>query len=221
MAPRRDHRTEAADPTRVVERRTFALVGLVPAQVLQLAELFRNGSKEELVSLLMEEAGLPWAHALETAWEHDEAEARSRGLFDFSWHRRARQIDPIITARSIAGFDVLLEAARQLDSKTLPLLEFIDANDPDNPRRVQGPAWWAAWHAAAATQPGGWLEVDELGTLAEYWWQISSADVEEACLEALGATFTHPGCWQLLNDLGGFFSQCVSEKRSVLVEVDV
>lgn len=221
MRSRKDHEMDAADPTRVVERHTFALVGLIPSQVLELADLFRTGSKEDLVHLLMEEAGLPWAHALETAWDNAEDEARRNALFDFSWHRRARQIDPIITARSIAGFDVLLEAARQLGSATAPLLEHIDANDPDNPRRSEGPKWWAAWHAAASTQPGGWLELDELQRLANCWWEISSAEVEEACLEALGATFTHAGCWQLLNDLGGFFSQCVSEKRAVLVEVDV
>jgi hypothetical protein len=168
----------------------------------------------------MEEAGLPWARAFETAWDRDEAEARRAGVFDYSWHRRARRVDPIITARSVSGFDVLLEAAQQIGSETTPLLRHIDANDPANPRRHDGPNWWSAWHASAATNPGGWLEQDELRTLANCWWQVSSAEVEAACLEALGARFTHPGCWQLMNDLGGFFSQCVSEKRVVLVEVD-
>lgn len=212
--------TDPADGQRVVERHTFALVGLVPAQVVELDELFRIGSKDDLVQLLTEEAGFPWAHALETAWEKDEAEARRNGLFDFNWHRRARRIDPIITARSIAGFDVLLMAARQLGTDAAPLLTHIDANDPNNPRRAEGPDWWEAWHYAASTQPGGWLQREEVCALADCWWQIASAEVEEACLEALGATFTHPGCWQLLNDLGGFFSQCVSEKRAVLIEVD-
>ncbi|MFN2388961.1 MAG: hypothetical protein ABR575_05070 [Actinomycetota bacterium] len=206
---------------RQAELRTFALIGLVPDPVMEVIELFRTGDRSQLSAALQEEAGLPWVRSFESAWEIDPTAARRSGLFDLLWHRRARDVDPIITARNFAGFDVLLDAARRAAPDLAVLLAGIDPNDPVNPRVADGPAWCRAWHEAAATHPGGWLAGDEVRALCEGWWKLTGGDLEQICVETMGATYTHPGCWTLLSELGGFFSQCVSEGRSVVVEVDL
>ena len=206
---------------RALSLRTFSLLGIVADDIVSLTRTFETAGPDELVATLRDEAGHPWAaHAFEDAWATDPAEARRRGLFDLVWHRRALQIDPFMAARDFAGFDVLLDAARRVSPAAAELLAHVDGNSPDNPRAQHGPPWWEAWHGAAATQPGGWLELDEVRALSDAWSSLATPEVEEACLGALGVAFTHPGCWTLLWDLGGFFAQCASEGRVVVVEVD-
>lgn len=207
--------------SRRVELRSFGLVGVVPEPILDIVRRFRESDLNELKSLLRTEAGHPWAaHSLEDGWREDEDEARRRGLFDLIWHRRALQTDPFLAAHDFAGFDVLLDAAHQVAPDVADLLAHLDGSDPENPRAADGPEWWSAWHTAAMTQPGGWLGHEEVKALCDSWWKVSTPEVEENCLALLGATYTHPGCWSLLSDLGGFFAQCSSENRVVVVEVD-
>ncbi len=204
-----------------VELKTFSLHGIDDEQILLFSNTFTTADKELLQAQLREEVGHPWAaNALAETWEENEVEARRRGLFDLIWHRRARQVDPFVPARDFAGFDVLVDAAQHLCPEVAQLLVFVNGNDPTNPRAFDGPEWWRAWHEGAATRAGGWLSTDEVRRLSSSWWKISAAEVEAACLTALGATYTHPGCWALLSDLGGFFAQCSSENRVVVVEVD-
>lgn len=202
------------------ELRTFALVGLVPEQVLDLVALFRSGDRTSMVARLSEEAGLPWVSAFEAKWGSDEHQARKDGLFDLTWHRRARELDPIITAPNFAGFDVLIDMAEQIAPDAGRLLRLIDPNDHVNPRCREGPDWWQAWHEASGTQAGGWLERAEIQEIWQAWPHVTQPEVEQTCLEAMGASYTHPGCWTLLNDLSGFFAQCISERRGALAEVD-
>ena len=199
---------------------TFSLIGLLPEEVIEVSALFAQAEPEVLRARLLEEAGFPWAHAFDVAWQKDPAEARARGLFDLLWHQRARERDPMMTAPDYSGFNVLLEAIAQIEPGVARLLSHIDACRTDNPRRRAGPPWWAAWHTGTATTPCGWLELDEVRALHEAWPRIAVPELEEACLTALGATYTHPGCWRLLADLGGFFAQCASEQRVVVAELD-
>lgn len=209
------------EPVRSLELRTFSLVGLVPDHITELAKLFLQGSKAAIAARLSDEAGLPWVRSFEDRWREDEDAARRDALFDLTWHRRARELDPIVTARNFSGFDVLLEAASQIDPELRQLLGNVDPNHDDNPRTLEGPEWWRSWHDATGTKPGGWLDLDETTRLWRRWGALTQPGIEQRCLEAMGATYTHPGCWTLLDDLGGFFAQSVSEGRCVLAEVDV
>lgn len=199
---------------------TFCLVGLLADEVTELSTLFERAEPEVLRARLLEEAGFPWAHAFDIAWQQDPAEARTRGLFDLLWHQRALERDPMMTAPDYSGFNVLLEAISQVEPGLAQLLSHIDACRTDNPRRRAGPGWWQAWHAGTATTPCGWLDLDEVRAVHEIWPRIAVPELEEACLTALGATYTHPGCWRLLADLGGFFAQCACEQRVVIAELD-
>ncbi len=205
---------------RPADLRSFGLVGIVADQVLDVVRLFERADRATLSNVLRERAGYPWARAFDDAWSQDEAEARRRGLFDLVWHRRALQVDPMVQAPAYAGFDVLLEVVQGMAPNVHELLSHLNPIDPRNERRERGPDWWRAWHDAAATRSGGWLELDEVRALAQSWTVLASSEVEETCLELLGATFTHPGCWKLLSDLGGFFAQCATEKRVVVAELD-
>jgi hypothetical protein len=198
-----------------------AFVGLIPQQVNELVALFRDGEKEAIIDRLSEEAGMPWVRAFESRWSTDEAEARRDALFDLAWHRRARELDPIITAPDFAGFDTLLEVAEGAAPELWRVLRHIEPDGATNPRCHEGPAWWSAWHEATATVPGGWLDLEEVQHVWGSWSEITTVEVERACVEAMGATYTHPGCWGLLRDLSGFFAQCMSERRVALAEVDV
>ncbi|HVM35984.1 MAG TPA: hypothetical protein VM784_11650 [Actinomycetota bacterium] len=210
-----------ASSARRVELRTFGLVGVLSDPIVELVRKFSEGDKEELTALLRDEAGHPWAaHSFEDTWEEDQDEARHRGLFDLIWHRRALQKDPFLAAHDFAGFDVLLDAALEVAPDAGAFLASVDGSNPDNPRAADGPEWWNAWHTAAGTNPGGWLDNDEVKELCNLWWKVATPEVEEACLSLLGATYTHPGCWTLLSDLGGFFAQCSSEGRVVIAELD-
>ncbi len=210
--------SDAQEPS---ELGTFTLLGIVEGHIVELATQFRGAERAALVKLLRERAGHPWAaRAFESACDDDEAEARRRGLFDLVWHHRALDVDPMVTASYSGAFDVLVDAARKVAPDLAELLAHLDANDPANPRPRQGPEWWRAWHEAAGTRSGGWLDREEVRALSEKWWRVATPEVEEACLAAQGVTYTHPGCWKLLSDLGGFFAQCASERRVVVVEVD-
>lgn len=200
--------------------RTFSLVGVIPEQTLELSSLFESGDHDSMVARVSEEAGLPWVNAFQTAWVESEDQARTLGLFDLAWHRRARAIDPIVIARDFAGFDILVTEAGRLIPDLGVLLAHIDPNRPHE-RIHHGPDWWVAWHRAMRTQPGGWLEREEIRVLWDLWPRLMHPGFERSCLEIMGASYTHPGCWSLLDDLGGFFAQCVSECRGVLAEVDV
>jgi hypothetical protein len=201
--------------------RTFSLVGLIPDAVTELTSLFQEGSRTEIVARLSDEAGLPWVRSFEQRWAVDEEAARRDALFDLIWHRRARELDPIVTARNFSGFDVLLETAGGIDPGLRQLLGNIDPNDGHNPRAEEGPTWWRLWHEATGTEPGGWLSLEEINRLWQMWALLTQPGIEQTCVESMGATYTHPGCWALLDDLGGFFAQCVSEGRTALAEVDV
>ncbi len=214
-------RVNPDEGARRTELRTFALLGLVPDQITELHELFSTADPDKLIDTLQREAGYPWVHSFQSAWARNEADARGAALFDLTWHRRARQLDPTITARNFAGFDVLLQAAHEVAPELARLLRCIDPNDGDNRRKGEGPGWWRCWHAATSTEPGGWLEADEIRALWQGWPSLTTPELEQHCLESMGATYTHPGCWTLLSDLGGFFAQCVSERRAALAEVDV
>lgn len=206
---------------RRVEKHNFMLIGIEPDALLNICDTFRTAPREDLSQILLDQAGFPWVHPFEIAWEKDQDEARSRGLFDLLWHRRALNRDPVVSAQDFAGFDVLLDAARRIDVEAATLLGHVDGNNPANPRRAEGPRWWSEWHRATASKTGGWLEAEEVRTLHGRWHLVSEPEVEEACLEELGATYTGPGCWALLDEFGGFFAQCACEDRSVLVEVDL
>lgn len=221
-------RHEPPDPLEVIagarptERSAAALIGLPADEIVSLTERFRTDSRENLLAFLREEAGHPWAaHSFERTWDEDEQEARCRGLFDLIWHRRALAIDPIINVPAFSGFDVLMDAARRAAPELAHLLAHIDPHNPSNPRCSEGPDWWKAWHDSVATTSAGWLDADEVTALAESWWRLTQPELEEACVTMLGATYTHPGCWSLLSDLGGFFAQCMTEKRVVAVEADL
>lgn len=216
--PRDADRSGAA---RSLELRTFALVGLVPEQITELSELFRRADKPAIVQRLSDEAGLPWVRSFEDRWEIDPEAARRDALFDLTWHRRARELDPMVTARNFSGFDVLLDAASEMNDELRSLLGHLDPNDDANPRCLEGPAWWKVWHEATGTKPGGWLDAEDLARLSQLWPALAAPPIEQQCVEMMGATYTHPGCWTLLDDLGGFFAQCQSERRCVLAEVDV
>lgn len=205
---------------RPVPRRTLSLIGIIPEEIVDLARLFETGDRADLVAAIEREAGLPWVHLFEGAWLLDEREARSRGLFDLMWHRRATECDPIVTAPDFSGFEILLDAARNINPDLCRLLEHVDVGRPDNPRRAEGPDWWRAWHAGAGTTTSGWLDLEEVRAISASWGCLCDPDVEEMCLSAMGATYTHPGCWSLLSDLGGFFAQCASESRVVVAESD-
>lgn len=203
------------------EVETFGLIGIVPEQVLELRELFSRAGLPELTKVLREEAGHPWAaRTLQDLWEEGESDARQRALFDVIWHRRALQVDPMVTAPGFAGFDVLMEVARAVAPDVAALLDYIDGGNTRNDRRNSGPEWWKAWHGASETRPGGWLTREEARELTQGWSALATPEFELACLEAMGTTYTHSGCWALLTNLGGFFAQCASEQRSVVCEID-
>lgn len=207
-------------PRRQVDLQTFALSGLIPAAILDTVRFFETSDRDSIAAALLDEAGRPWAHSFESAWANNQDEARKKALFDLVWHRRARELDPMVTARGFAGFDVLLDAARQVAPELATMLGRIDPHDHGNVRRQDGPDWWQAWHDSNGTASGGWLTLDEVDAVWRQWPLIMTDEVEQSCLEAMGASYTHAGCWALLNDLGGFFAQCSSERRAVLSEVD-
>lgn len=207
---------------RPLERHTFSLIGILPEQVLELKRMFDTAGRQTLSQALREEAGHPWASkAFEELWQEDPARARQRGLFDLIWHRRAMEYDPIVNAPDFAGFDILLDAASQISPELAELLAFVNGNDPLCPRRTEGPEWWEAWHQATTARPGGWLEHEEVRLVSEEWRSLATPEVEEVCLAAMRVPFTHSGCWTLMSDLGGFWAQCASERRAVVVEVDL
>lgn len=206
---------------RPLERHNFCLIGIVPEQIVELGGLFRDADKERLVKELREEAGLPWANAFITLWETDERQARQKGLFDLMWHRRAMAMDPVVNAPDFTGFDVLLNIAKQAAPDLGELLSAVDGNDGSNPRRTDGPDWWAFWHDATGSRPGGWLSGEEAARIHQEWPQIANPEIEEACLSIMGVSYTYPGCWGLMEDFGGFFAQCSSERRAVVAEVDL
>ena len=216
---RRGEWIDAVDEMRPNERTTFCLIGIVPDQIEEFGKLFGSGDKEKLSGTLMEEAGLPWAKSFEEAWEAGEQEARQRGLFDLMWHRRAMAIDPVLNAPNFSGWDVLMTVARQVDADLAGLLSNIDGNNRANPRRQDGPQWWKVWHHGTGAPPGGWLTVEESALVHEKWRDFAIPEIEEACLEMQGLSYTHQGCWTLMSDMGGFFAQCSSERRAVVGEV--
>lgn len=206
---------------RPLERHNFCLIGILPAQIIELGRLFKEGDRQTLVTQLREEAGIPWSNAFESVWETDEDQARQKGLFDLMWHRRAMAMDPVVSAPDFTGFDVLLDIAKQAAPELGGLLSAIDGNDASNPRRSDGPDWWEYWHYATGSKSGGWLSGEEAAQIHEAWPQIANPEIEEACLSIMGVSYTHPGCWGLMEDFGGFFAQCSSERRAVVAEVDL
>lgn len=210
--------TEAMRP---LERHNFCLIGILPAQIIELGQLFKEGDRDRLSKELREEAGFPWANAFENLWETDQDQARQKGLFDLVWHRRAMAMDPVVNAPDFTGFDVLLNITKQAAPELGNLLAAVDGNDSSNPRRTQGPEWWEYWHHATGSRPGGWLSDSEAVEIHQAWPQIANPEIEEACLSIMGVTYTHPGCWGLMEDFGGFFAQCSSEHRAVVAEVDL
>lgn len=222
MNPRRspgDHADAAWSGA--VELHTLCFVGIYPERIRRTANLFATADRPTLLETLREEAGHPWAAtALKSCWDENEAEARDRGIFDLIWHQRAMETYPIVSAQDFEGFHVLLDAARQVDPDLASLLSCLDGNDPENPRQQDPPDWVRAWHSATATRCGGWLDTDEVRTVTQHWAGLATPEVEEGCLLAMGATYTQPGCWSLMSNLGGFFAQCGTEDRAVVVEVD-
>jgi len=212
---------ESMETLRPRERHNFCLLGVHPEQVIELGTLFAEGDRDRLSKELREEAGLPWARNFEDLWETGEEEARRRGLFDLMWHRRALAIDPVANAPDFTGFDVLMTVARQATPELATLLAFVDGNDATNPRRTEGPEWWTIWHKASGSRPGGWLSEEETAAINDQWRDLATAEIEEACLTIMGTPFTHPGCWGLMEDFGGFFAQCSAERRSAVAEVDL
>lgn len=209
------------DHPQPVEIKSFGLVGVNCEQILEITTMFRDGERAQLISVLRDETGHPWAaRTLQDQWDDDEAEARSRGLFDLIWHRRAMQVDPMVVAPDFAGFDVLMQVAHDVCPQAAGLLEYVNACNTSNERRHAGPEWWAAWHAASETKSGGWLDHAEARKLAACWSDLATPEVELACLEVMGASYTHSGSWTLLTNLGGFFAQCGAENRSVVCEID-
>ncbi len=207
--------------SRPLERHTLGLIGLIPDQIIEPAKLFRESDRPSLEAALRE-GGLIWANrSLDDFWESDEEEARRRALFDLIWHRRALELDPFVMLPDFAGFDVLLDVATEIHRDLGLVLARIDGNNPDNPRATDGPDWWQAWHYATRSRSGGWLDRQEVREVAELWDLVSTPEVEEVCLQVMGVPYTHPGCWTLLEQLGGFFAQCASENRAVAVEVDL
>lgn len=207
---------------RPIERHNFSLIGILPQQVLELTNMFATADREALSQALREEAGHPWASKVfEEIWEVDKAEARKRGVFDLIWHRRAMEYDPIVNAPDFAGFDILLEAAEQVAPDLHRLLSFVNGNDALGPRRDEVPEWCRAWHEATGSKCGGWLDVEEVKQLCGDWPSVANPEIEEVCLSVMRVPYTHPGCWTLLSDLGGFFAQCATERRAVVVEVDL
>jgi len=152
---------DAGDSLRPLERHNFCLIGIVPGQVIDLGRLFEEGDRDRLSKELREEAGIPWSRAFEDMWDGGEAEARRKGLFDLTWHRRALAIDPVVNAPDFTGFDVLLNIARQAVPELGELLSFVDGNEASNPRRAEGPDWWSWWHQATGSRSGGWLSSEE------------------------------------------------------------
>lgn len=212
---------DAGESLRPLERHNFCLIGIVPDQVVDLGRLFAEGDRDRLSKELREEAGIPWSRAFEDMWDGGEAEARRKGLFDLVWHRRALAIDPVVNAPDFTGFDVLLDIARQAVPELGELLSFVDGNEASNPRRAEGPDWWSWWHEATGSRSGGWLSNEEAAEVHNLWPQMANPEIEEACLSIMGVAYTHPGCWGLMEDFGGFFGQCSSERRAVVAEVDL
>lgn len=210
-----------SESMRPTERHNFCLIGILPEQIVDIGQLFREGDCERLAKELREEAGLPWANAFESLWETDEQQARQKGLFDLMWHRRAMAMDPVANAPDFTGFDVLLTIAKQAAPDLGELLSRIDGNDTSNPRRSEGPDWWKYWHSATGSRPGGWLSDEEAAEIHQAWPEVANPEIEEACLSIMGVSYTHPGCWGLMEDFGGFFAQCSSERRAVVAEVDL
>lgn len=216
---KREEWLEVPEEMRPIERHTFCLIGIVPAEIEKIGDMFAQADRDELSRTLLEQAGLPWAKSFEDMWETGEQEARQRGLFDLLWHRRALAIDPVLNAPNFSGFDVLLTVAKQCDPQLADLIAQIDGNNSSNPRRREGPKWWSVWHRATGSPSGGWLDVEEAAAIHERWPKFATAEIEEACLEMQGLPYTHPGCWALMGDFGGFFAQCSSERRAVVGEV--
>lgn len=212
---------DAGESLRPLERHNFCLIGIVPGQVVDLGRLFAEGDRDRLSKELREEAGIPWSRAFEDMWDSGEAEARRKGLFDLVWHRRALAIDPVVNAPDFTGFDVLLDIARQAVPELGELLSSVDGNEASNPRREEGPDWWSRWHEATGSRSGGWLSYEEAAEVHNLWPQVANPEIEEACLSIMGVAYTHPGCWGLMEDFGGFFGQCSSERRAVVAEVDL
>ncbi len=212
---------EASEGLRPRERHNFCLIGIMPTQILELGKLFDEGDRDRLSKELREEAGFPWAKAFEDLWEADEPQARQKGLFDLMWHRRALAVDPVVNAPDFTGFDVLINIAMQAAPDLGELLSAVDGNDPSNPRRQEGPEWWKLWHQATGSRPGGWLSQEEAVQVHQIWPEVANPEIEEACLSIMGVPYTHPGCWGLMEDFGGFFAQCSSERRAVVAEVDL
>lgn len=210
--------TEAMRP---LERHNFCLIGIVPDQIIELGRLFKEGDRERLSKELREEAGFPWANAFDSLWETDPEQARQKGLFDLMWRRRAMATDPVVNAPDFTGFDVLLNIAKQAAPDLGDLLSLIDGNASTNPRRAEGPEWWEFWHYGTGSRPGGWLTGEEAAEIHQAWPQVATPEIEEACLSVMGIGYTHPGCWGLMEDFGGFFAQCASERRAVVAEVDL
>jgi len=204
------------------ERHNFCLIGLIPDQIQELGRLFAQEDREKLSMYLREEAGIPWSKSFEDTWDEagDEV-ARARGLFDLIWHRRALAIDPVVNAPDFTGFDVLLSIAQQAVPEVAELLVKVDGNNSSNPRRSEGPEWWGIWHQANGSKPAGWLSAEEAAHIHKLWSDLATPEVEEACLTIMGIPYTHPGCWSLMEEFGGFFAQCLSERRSVVGEVDL
>lgn len=213
---------EDLDGGRPIERHNFCLIGIIPDQIQELGRLFSQEDREKVSAYLREEAGIPWAKSFEDTWEEvGEGEARARGLFDLIWHRRALAIDPVVNAPDFTGFDVLMNIARQAVPEVADLLINVDGNEGSNPRRSEGPEWWEIWHKANGSRPAGWLSSEEAARIHHGWSDLATPEIEEACLTIMGVPYTHPGCWGLMEEFGGFFAQCSSERRSVVAEVDL
>ncbi len=197
----------------------FSVVGILSDQIVELVRLFKSADRATLSNVLRQEAGLPWARAFDGAWEADENEGRWRGLFDLVWHRRAMDRDPRIGA-SVSDFGALLDVVRKDVPQLADLLAFVDPNDSANPRRHSGPEWWRAWHEAAATRPGGWLDLEEVRLVSGSWWRVRTPESGATPSELVEQIYLPGAASSLPHELGGFFAQCTCEKRVVVVEVD-
>ncbi len=211
--------SDPPEPAQALRPQTFGFVGILSDHILELVRLFKSADRATLSSVLREEAGLPWARAFDGAWEADEREGRWRGLFDLVWHRRAMDRDPRVSA-SVSDFEALLDVVHEDAPQLAALLAFVDPNNSANRRRHSGPEWWRAWHEAAATRPGGWLDLDEVRFVARSWSSVRTTEADAGSLDLVEQIYAPAGTSSLPMDLGGFFAQCSCESRVVVVEVD-